>query len=143
MLYNSSLLLIAALKASLSAALSPCKAYIVAKSLLLSILLFILFELFTGQPPFYTNSIFQLVTMILKDAIKWPPVQNDKNNKDNENKEGNGRKRDNNFSSGTGVRLAHDRFKSGNNENNNRKRASPSQRMFENNNNYNNKKIKR
>ncbi|PVD31308.1 hypothetical protein C0Q70_06720 [Pomacea canaliculata] len=32
----------------------------------------ILYELFVGTPPFYTNSIFQLVTMIIKDPVKWP-----------------------------------------------------------------------
>ncbi|CAD5116661.1 DgyrCDS5530 [Dimorphilus gyrociliatus] len=32
----------------------------------------ILYELFTGQPPYYTDSIFQLVQLILKDPIKWP-----------------------------------------------------------------------
>ena len=26
----------------------------------------------TGLPPFYTNNIFQLVNLIVKDAIKWP-----------------------------------------------------------------------
>ena len=44
----------------------------------------IAYELFTGQPPFYTNSIFQLVTMILKDKIKWPEVKNSENDKDSE-----------------------------------------------------------
>ncbi|XP_035828028.1 serine/threonine-protein kinase 36 [Aplysia californica] len=32
----------------------------------------ILYELFAGTPPFYTNSIFQLVNMIIKDPVKWP-----------------------------------------------------------------------
>ncbi|XP_075789081.1 serine/threonine-protein kinase 36 isoform X2 [Pelodiscus sinensis] len=32
----------------------------------------ILYELFVGTPPFYTNSIFQLVSLIIKDPIKWP-----------------------------------------------------------------------
>jgi serine/threonine protein kinase len=32
----------------------------------------ILYEIFTGSPPFYTNSIFQLVNMISKDQVKWP-----------------------------------------------------------------------
>lgn len=32
----------------------------------------ILYEIYTGTPPFYTNSIFQLVNMILKDQVKWP-----------------------------------------------------------------------
>ena len=33
----------------------------------------ILYELFHGQPPFYTTSIFQLVSLIIQDEIKWPP----------------------------------------------------------------------
>ncbi|NXS88324.1 STK36 kinase, partial [Erpornis zantholeuca] len=32
----------------------------------------ILYELFVGTPPFYTNSIFQLVSLIIKDPVKWP-----------------------------------------------------------------------
>ncbi|NWR26788.1 STK36 kinase, partial [Tachuris rubrigastra] len=32
----------------------------------------ILYELFVGTPPFYTNSIFQLVSLIVKDSVKWP-----------------------------------------------------------------------
>ncbi|NXK01643.1 STK36 kinase, partial [Herpetotheres cachinnans] len=32
----------------------------------------ILYELFVGTPPFYTSSIFQLVSLIVKDPIKWP-----------------------------------------------------------------------
>ncbi|XP_059141268.1 serine/threonine-protein kinase 36-like [Physella acuta] len=32
----------------------------------------ILYELFSGTPPFYTTSIFQLVNMIIKDPVKWP-----------------------------------------------------------------------
>ncbi|KAH9525670.1 Serine/threonine-protein kinase 36 [Bulinus truncatus] len=32
----------------------------------------ILYELFVGSPPFFTNSIFQLVNMIIKDPVKWP-----------------------------------------------------------------------
>ncbi|XP_027534643.1 serine/threonine-protein kinase 36 isoform X2 [Neopelma chrysocephalum] len=32
----------------------------------------ILYELFVGTPPFYTNSIFQLVSLIVKDPVKWP-----------------------------------------------------------------------
>ncbi|XP_030648798.1 serine/threonine-protein kinase 36 [Chanos chanos] len=32
----------------------------------------ILYELHTGAPPFYTNSIFQLVHLIVKDPVKWP-----------------------------------------------------------------------
>jgi len=32
----------------------------------------ILYELHFGCPPFYTNSIFQLVSLIRKDPVKWP-----------------------------------------------------------------------
>ncbi|NXN79828.1 STK36 kinase, partial [Bombycilla garrulus] len=32
----------------------------------------ILYELFVGTPPFYTNSIFQLVSLIIKDPVKFP-----------------------------------------------------------------------
>ncbi|NXU18054.1 STK36 kinase, partial [Pardalotus punctatus] len=32
----------------------------------------ILYELFVGTPPFYTNSIFQLISLIIKDPVKWP-----------------------------------------------------------------------
>ncbi|KAI4890573.1 hypothetical protein NFI96_016198 [Prochilodus magdalenae] len=32
----------------------------------------ILYELHTGAPPFYTNSIFHLVQLIVKDPVKWP-----------------------------------------------------------------------
>ncbi|XP_041656572.1 serine/threonine-protein kinase 36 isoform X2 [Cheilinus undulatus] len=32
----------------------------------------ILYELHTGAPPFFANSIFQLVQLILKDSVKWP-----------------------------------------------------------------------
>ena len=32
----------------------------------------ILFETATGLPPFYTNNIFQLVNLIVKDTVKWP-----------------------------------------------------------------------
>ncbi|MGH0169407.1 UNVERIFIED_CONTAM: hypothetical protein FKN15_001441 [Acipenser sinensis] len=32
----------------------------------------ILYELHTGTPPFYTNSIFQLVKLIVRDPVKWP-----------------------------------------------------------------------
>ncbi|XP_023672018.1 serine/threonine-protein kinase 36 isoform X3 [Paramormyrops kingsleyae] len=32
----------------------------------------ILYELHTGAPPFYTNSIFQLVQLIIRDPVKWP-----------------------------------------------------------------------
>ncbi|KAA3677009.1 fused [Paragonimus westermani] len=36
----------------------------------------ILYELFVGKPPFYTESIFQLVKMITKMSIQWPPDMN-------------------------------------------------------------------
>lgn len=32
----------------------------------------ILYELHTGAPPFLTNSIFQLVQLIVRDPVKWP-----------------------------------------------------------------------
>ncbi|NWS58962.1 STK36 kinase, partial [Chunga burmeisteri] len=32
----------------------------------------ILYELFVGTPPFYTSSIFQLISLIVKDPVKWP-----------------------------------------------------------------------
>ncbi|KAM9440657.1 serine/threonine-protein kinase 36 isoform 1-T3 [Clarias gariepinus] len=32
----------------------------------------ILYELHMGVPPFYTNSIYQLVQLIVKDPVKWP-----------------------------------------------------------------------
>ncbi|NXD27320.1 STK36 kinase, partial [Spelaeornis formosus] len=32
----------------------------------------ILYELFVGSPPFYSNSILQLVNLIIKDPVKWP-----------------------------------------------------------------------
>jgi fused-like protein len=32
----------------------------------------ILYELFVGEPPFYTNSIIQLMTMIIKSSISYP-----------------------------------------------------------------------
>jgi fused-like protein len=32
----------------------------------------ILYELFRGEPPFYTNNIIALVGLIVKDPIKWP-----------------------------------------------------------------------
>nr|KAF6451255.1 serine/threonine kinase 36 [Molossus molossus] len=34
----------------------------------------ILYELAVGTPPFYTTSIFQLVNLILKDPVRWPPA---------------------------------------------------------------------
>uniref|UniRef100_A0A3P9QJI8 non-specific serine/threonine protein kinase n=1 Tax=Poecilia reticulata TaxID=8081 RepID=A0A3P9QJI8_POERE len=37
----------------------------------------ILYELHTGVPPFYTNSIFHLVQLIVKDPIKWPDTMSD------------------------------------------------------------------
>ncbi|XP_060769118.1 serine/threonine-protein kinase 36 isoform X1 [Neoarius graeffei] len=32
----------------------------------------ILYELHTGAPPFYTNSIFHLVQLIVREPVKWP-----------------------------------------------------------------------
>jgi fused len=32
----------------------------------------ILYEIFTGTPPFHTNNLYQLVDMIIKGSIKWP-----------------------------------------------------------------------
>lgn len=32
----------------------------------------ILYELFVGQPPFYTNSIYRLIDLIIKDPVKYP-----------------------------------------------------------------------
>jgi fused-like protein len=32
----------------------------------------ILYEIFTGTPPFYTNNLYQLVEMIIKSQVKWP-----------------------------------------------------------------------
>ena len=32
----------------------------------------ILYELFVGQPPFYTNSIYSLINHIVKDPVKYP-----------------------------------------------------------------------
>ncbi|KAF7205851.1 serine/threonine-protein kinase 36 isoform X1 [Nothobranchius furzeri] len=37
----------------------------------------ILYELHTGAPPFYTNSIFHLVQLIVRDQIKWPHTMSD------------------------------------------------------------------
>ncbi|RVE63719.1 hypothetical protein OJAV_G00139200 [Oryzias javanicus] len=37
----------------------------------------ILYELHTGAPPFYTNSIFHLVQLIVRDQIKWPDTMSD------------------------------------------------------------------
>eukprot|EP00698_Gefionella_okellyi_P023545 TRINITY_DN8077_c0_g1_i1.p1 TRINITY_DN8077_c0_g1~~TRINITY_DN8077_c0_g1_i1.p1 ORF type:complete len:836 (+),score=186.91 TRINITY_DN8077_c0_g1_i1:486-2993(+) len=34
----------------------------------------ILFELFAGQPPFYTNNIITLMAHIVKDQVKYPPT---------------------------------------------------------------------
>jgi fused-like protein len=33
----------------------------------------ILYELLVGQPPFYTNSIYTLINLIVKDPVKYPP----------------------------------------------------------------------
>ncbi|KAJ4976390.1 hypothetical protein NE237_001496 [Protea cynaroides] len=32
----------------------------------------ILYELFVGQPPFYTNSVYVLIRHIIKDPVKYP-----------------------------------------------------------------------
>lgn len=32
----------------------------------------ILYELYVGQPPFYTNSIYSLIHHIIKDPVKYP-----------------------------------------------------------------------
>ena len=32
----------------------------------------ILYELYVGQPPFYTNSIYSLINLIVKDSVKYP-----------------------------------------------------------------------
>ncbi|KAF7655842.1 hypothetical protein LDENG_00049560 [Lucifuga dentata] len=37
----------------------------------------ILYELHTGAPPFYTNSFFQLVQLIVRDPIKWPDTMSE------------------------------------------------------------------
>ncbi|XP_034034483.1 serine/threonine-protein kinase 36 isoform X2 [Thalassophryne amazonica] len=37
----------------------------------------ILYEIYTGAPPFYTNSIFHLVQLIVRDPIKWPDTMSD------------------------------------------------------------------
>jgi hypothetical protein len=33
----------------------------------------ILYELYVGQPPFYTNNIYSLINHIVKDPVKYPP----------------------------------------------------------------------
>ena len=32
----------------------------------------IIYELFTGQPPFYTNSIYTLINMIVNEPVRFP-----------------------------------------------------------------------
>ncbi len=32
----------------------------------------ILYELYVGQPPFYTNNIYSLINLIVKDPVKYP-----------------------------------------------------------------------
>ncbi len=32
----------------------------------------IIYELFVGQPPFYTNSIYSLIQLIIKEPVKFP-----------------------------------------------------------------------
>nr|GEX26401.1 serine/threonine-protein kinase TIO [Tanacetum cinerariifolium] len=36
----------------------------------------ILYELFVGQPPFYTNSVYALIRHIIKDPVKYPDSMN-------------------------------------------------------------------
>ena len=33
----------------------------------------ILYELYVGQPPFYTQHIYSLLSHIIKDSVKFPP----------------------------------------------------------------------
>lgn len=37
----------------------------------------ILYELHTGAPPFYTQSIFQLLNHIVTDPVTWPETMSD------------------------------------------------------------------
>eukprot|EP00397_Hematodinium_sp_SG-2012_P001850 GEMP01001855.1.p1 GENE.GEMP01001855.1~~GEMP01001855.1.p1 ORF type:complete len:1211 (+),score=310.88 GEMP01001855.1:48-3680(+) len=37
----------------------------------------ILYELFTGTPPFYTNSLYSLIHLIVKDPVKYTPEMSD------------------------------------------------------------------
>jgi fused-like protein len=37
----------------------------------------ILYELFTGVPPFYTNNIYSLINLIVKDPVKYPDDMSD------------------------------------------------------------------
>jgi fused-like protein len=32
----------------------------------------IIYELYTGQPPFYTNSIYTLINMIVNEPVRFP-----------------------------------------------------------------------
>ena len=32
----------------------------------------ILYELYVGQPPFYTDSIYTLINLIVQDTVKYP-----------------------------------------------------------------------
>ena len=34
----------------------------------------ILYELFVGQPPFYTNSIYTLIKQIVREPVRYPPA---------------------------------------------------------------------
>jgi fused-like protein len=56
--------------------LSPIPHLLLALLLLLQVDLWslgvILYELFVGQPPFYTNSIYSLIHHIVKDPVKFP-----------------------------------------------------------------------
>merc|ERR1719261_1547621 len=37
----------------------------------------ILYELFVGTPPFYTNSLYSLIHLIIKNPVKYPPSMSD------------------------------------------------------------------
>ena len=38
----------------------------------------ILYELFVGQPPFFTNNLMSLIKLIIKDPVKYPDTMSDK-----------------------------------------------------------------
>jgi len=38
----------------------------------------ILYELFVGQPPFFTNNLMSLIKLIIKDPVKYPDNMSDK-----------------------------------------------------------------
>ncbi|CAH8273981.1 unnamed protein product [Arabidopsis lyrata] len=39
---------------------------------LINLLCYIRYELYVGQPPFYTNSVYALIRHIVKDPVKYP-----------------------------------------------------------------------